>query len=372
MKKLVLLFAALLAGAGSTLAGTGIKKMAAHTAFNYGNSFIFVENGITFSVFPDGEFDFYIDNRVSVNAHVGVGPVGITFNSGYDYNPYVQYDDYGAVIQVENVPIYYDYYGRVSHIGGVRMWYRNNLVYRIGGMYIHYNPMGLYAYHTGFINVYNRGYFYRPFHRYFARPVFGFCLVSPHPYRRYYSPVRYTYYGPYRYNTRRTYASIGKTYRYAPRTDRDRIYRNDARVSARSSQYQSDRGMSYRRDAARTAKTETRSNRKGYDSRTQSRSAVRREAPAAQQRKATASRTGSPGARKADPGSQARSSSRNTPVRKANPVASQSQRSRAQAPSRSGQARKSAGSPQLRKATAQNSRRSSGNTKSRSSRSGIE
>ena len=129
MKNLVLLFTAMIFGTTGVFA-TGINenKVASSNAYRYDNSFIFVENGITFSVYPDGEFDFYIENQVSGRRN------GITFNSGYDYSPYAQYDDYGAVIQVENVPIYYDYYGRVNQIGDVDINYLNNRVRRVGGI----------------------------------------------------------------------------------------------------------------------------------------------------------------------------------------------------------------------------------------------
>ncbi len=123
MKKVVLIIAAVLFSTAHTKAATGL---------GYGNSFIFVENGVTFSVYPDGEFDFFIDNQVNVGVDARFGNVGVTFNSGFNYNPFVQYDDYGAVIQVENVPIFYDFYGRVSQIGGVDVLYRNNRVRRFG------------------------------------------------------------------------------------------------------------------------------------------------------------------------------------------------------------------------------------------------
>jgi hypothetical protein len=110
MRNLIFLFTALVFGTASTMAATVEDKVAIRNAYKYNNSFIFVENGITFSVYPDGEFDFYIDNRVNVGANVNFGSTNITFNSGYDYNPYVQYDDYGAVIQVQNVPVVYFYY----------------------------------------------------------------------------------------------------------------------------------------------------------------------------------------------------------------------------------------------------------------------
>src|SRR5690606_35407670 len=149
-------------------------------------------------------------------------------------NPYVQYDDYGAVIQVENVPIYYDYYGRVSRIGDINISYNNGRVYRVGGMYVYYNPRGYYSYHTGFINVYNRYYVYQPYYNYFARPVYGHCIVYNTPYRRYYTPVRYSYYTPYVYNTRSAYVQVGKPYRYNnSHSSRSTIYRNDKRVVTR-------------------------------------------------------------------------------------------------------------------------------------------
>ena len=80
MKNLVLLFTAMILGTTGVFA-TGINedKVATSNAYRYDNSFIFIENGITFSVYPDGEFDFYIENQVSGRRD------GITFNSGFDY-----------------------------------------------------------------------------------------------------------------------------------------------------------------------------------------------------------------------------------------------------------------------------------------------
>ena len=255
MKKLVFYFAVLLLGITYMQAETGAERT--YNYFNYGKSFIFVENGISFSVYPDGEFDFYINNRVNVGASVGVGYSSVTFNSGFNYNPYVQYDDYGAVIQVENVPIYYDYYGRVSQIGGVNIWYRNGFVRRIGGLRVYYNNRGYFDYCTGYINVYNRYYVYRPFHGYFIRPAVGFVYTAP--YRRYYYPVRYTYYAPYRHNYRRFYATAGERYHYYDRGyKRSRIYRNDRRVAVR------DNG---RRNEYGHVRTSGRNNRSLADSR---------------------------------------------------------------------------------------------------------
>ncbi len=234
MRNLIFLFTAIVLGTASTLGATVEDKVAIRNAYRYNNSFIFVENGITFSVYPDGEFDFFIDNRINAGANVNYGSANITFNSGYNYNAFVQYDDYGAVIQIENVPVFYDYYGRVNRIGGVDVWYRNGRVRRVGGMHVYYNNRGYYSHYTGYVNVYNQFYTYRPYYNYFVRPAVGFCLVYNSPYRRYYNPVRYTYYRPYYHNYRRAYAKVGHHYDHSSNYNRrSKVYRNDTRVVAR-------------------------------------------------------------------------------------------------------------------------------------------
>lgn len=240
-------------GTTATFATTADDKVAERNAYRYNNSFIFLEDGITFAVYPDGEFDFYIDNRIGRNRR------NVTFNSGFDYSPFAQYDDYGAVIQVENIPVYYDFYGRVSQIGSVDINYRNGRVNRLGNMFVFYNRRGFYDYHTGFINVYNRRYIYRPFHSFFARPALGFCFVRTTPYRRFYNPFRYTYYNPYRFNRRQRFARIGKVHRYNQvRRERSSIYRNDKRVALRDNARRSNRTVA--RNSARGNRNVARTN----------------------------------------------------------------------------------------------------------------
>ncbi|MDM9631857.1 hypothetical protein [Robiginitalea aurantiaca] len=230
MKNLVFFLTALVFGTGTSYGA----EMAATVSSVNSRSFIFTEGDITFSVYPDGEFDFYLNNQVGFQAGVIGGQGAISFNAGYNYNPYVQYDDFGAVIQISQLPVYYDYYGRVNRIGNIHMTYRNGRLYRLGGMRIYYNGFGYYNYHLGYINPYNRVYVYQPFHSYFVRPAAAYCMVYPQPYRHYYNPVRYTYYRPYHNNVRRAYAHVGKPYKYQNRAERSRVYKNDRRVVARS------------------------------------------------------------------------------------------------------------------------------------------
>jgi hypothetical protein len=218
---------------GTSFATTNTTTEA--NAFNYnyvrgyGNSFIFNEGGIEFSVFPDGQFDFYAQ-AFGPNLNVGFGSrnVSFSFNTGYNYNPYVQYDSFGAVIQIENTPIFYDYFGRVNQIGNIFINYnRFGRINRLGGLNIFWNG-NVFLRHTGFINRWNRAYVFRPWHRFYAIPAANFCIVNRNPYRQFYTPYRHTYYRPYRNNVRhvningrRGNDSYG---RYANTSDNSRRY----------------------------------------------------------------------------------------------------------------------------------------------------
>ena len=241
MKNILSILAVFLLVGGTAFALPATTKDADH--FNriyrgYGNSFIFVEQGIEFAVFPDGQFDFNV-NRYGpeFGAFADFGGVSISFNTGYSYDAYVQYDDYGAVIQIENVPIYYDYYGRIIQAGSVRINYNGfGRVARVGGLFVHYNRFNRFSHCTGFINVFNRAYIFRPWHTYYIVPAVNYCVVYNRPYRRYYAPVRHAYYRPYRDNFRpRTSVSYvnGRRGDVVRRTDARNVRYDQARVGRR-------------------------------------------------------------------------------------------------------------------------------------------
>ncbi|KQC33699.1 hypothetical protein AAU57_10440 [Nonlabens sp. YIK11] len=192
MKKLSTLLAMLFLGFGMASAE---KPADDDTRYRgYSNSFIFTEGGIEFAVFPDGQFDFnFLDYGPRFGANVNIGNVNVSFNTGYDYDPYVQYDTYGAVIQIENTPIYYDAYGRIIQAGDVFINYNNGYVRNIGNLYVNYSRPGVILNYTGFINVYNRNYVYQPWHGYYAAPFVDRVVVYNRPYRAYYNPIRFSY-----------------------------------------------------------------------------------------------------------------------------------------------------------------------------------
>jgi len=255
MKNLALLITVLFLGGTTVQATTTTSTFTTlkSTYVNgYGNSFIFVEGGIEFSVFPDGQFDFYMP-KYGPNVSLGYSSpnVSISFNSGYNYNPYVQYDDFGAIIQIENIPIYYDYYGRITRAGNVNIRYNDfGRVVWVGGLHIYYNRYNVFSHYTGYINTYNRYYVYRPWHSYYTVPVYNYCVVNTIPYRQYYAPVRYTYYRPYADNYRQVNINsrrgvVQTTGRYTQQSSISERYRQEAQP---------------RRESTRLANTQVNSN----------------------------------------------------------------------------------------------------------------
>ena len=189
MKKLSILISFLFCGI-VTVANTNLHPKS-HT---YPSAIIFTEQHIDFAIYPDGQFDFYIQNsKPNAQLVINTTHVNISFNSGYNYNPYIQYDDFGAVIQIENVPIFYDYYGRVSRIGNIFIDYNLGRLQRVGNMYLVYNPAGIFMGYQGYINPYNRTYVYKPQHKHFRKPPAQHRIVYTRPYRSYYQPKRKSY-----------------------------------------------------------------------------------------------------------------------------------------------------------------------------------
>ena len=244
MKKVYLLFAFLVVGLSAQAAPTAATDL--RNPFGYGDAFIFTESGVEFAVFPNGEFDFNLNPRSIAPGYGRNTP--FSFNEGYNYNPYVQYDDYGAVIQIERVPVYYDYYGRIIRAGRVQIGYNHyGMVNRIGNLFLQYDPYNQYTRYSGYINAHNRFYNFRPWHEYYRRPAVNYNIVYNEPYRRYYVPQR------------RNYSTYKKYYRRSVQTDfRRSYYTPGERVS---SYYRGSRSQDQRELTSTATPNATRSNR---------------------------------------------------------------------------------------------------------------
>ena len=155
--------------------------------------FVFNENGIEFAVFSDGQFDFNV-LAPTVGVHIDTRFLDFSFNTGHNYDAFVQYDAYGAPIQIENTPIYYDFYGRVSQIGSVNLFYnRFGYVNQIGNMFVNYNPAGYFIGTRGYINRFNRNVVFQSRFNVYCRPRASRIVLHNTPYRRDFRPVRRDY-----------------------------------------------------------------------------------------------------------------------------------------------------------------------------------
>lgn len=327
MKKLMILFSILFIGF-STQAKFIENIHLLQQEYN-GSSYIFRVDNVAFSVFPNGEFDFaYLGAQQGNQFNIKTSHANISFNAGYNYDAYVQYDTYGAIIQVENVPIYYDNFGRITQAGNVNIQYRNRQLTRIGGLHIFYNGKGNFSHYTGVINQYNRQYVYHPWHQYFTKPSHTRTIVYNRPYRKNYHPGRYSYQnyrkrykkGKYRSysNNRRSFKRPGNKVHHKNR----RVSSKRRKKKATNNKRSQERNTSSRRTVSKSKKNRRaplrnkRSRRKNAQSR---KSAIKRKT-SSQRRKTTRpqsrSRTKAPthrASRKSTPSKRSTSRSRARP-----------------------------------------------------------
>lgn len=121
----------------------------------------FRERGISFYVFPNGDFDFNTGNSSYIARRGGVPTTTNIENRGVR-GIRIEHDNYGRVRRIGNVFINYDYYGRVKRIGSVYMTYNSFALTRIGGMRLFYNYHGEIVGVTGYVNGMNYSYHYNP------------------------------------------------------------------------------------------------------------------------------------------------------------------------------------------------------------------
>ncbi|UOK41323.1 MULTISPECIES: hypothetical protein [Flavobacterium] len=140
-----------------------------HTA-DYRNAepIVFMERGIEFYVFPDGQFDF--NTRPSrpkhATANTTYGAPGARTSSRYgpaNYGVRVEHDNFGRVRRIGNVFINYDGVNRVKRVGSVYMRYNSFALSQVGGLRILYNRRGHIIDVIGFVNGWSHGYAYNPY-----------------------------------------------------------------------------------------------------------------------------------------------------------------------------------------------------------------
>jgi hypothetical protein len=101
--------------------------------YRYDDAVTFIEKGVEFHVFLNGNFEFDTPNRVYYNSN----------NRRNRYNDIRINRDYeGRIKRIGTNYIRYDYRGNVTRIGNVRIYYRRGFVKRVGGLKVSYNTWG--------------------------------------------------------------------------------------------------------------------------------------------------------------------------------------------------------------------------------------
>ncbi|WP_130736199.1 hypothetical protein [Flavobacterium sp. J27] len=138
--------------------------------YRYADPIVFMERGIEFYVFPNGEFDFNTvqttaPNRRSNTVNRTYGAPGVRGNGRGYYGPTsvgvkIEHDYMGRVRRIGNVFINYDATGRVKRVGSVYMNYNSFALTQVGGLRIIYDRRGRIVNIIGAVNTYSGHYTY--------------------------------------------------------------------------------------------------------------------------------------------------------------------------------------------------------------------
>lgn len=136
MKKGILFLLAMMSLA--TVSANNIKKSTGKIGVNYryNNTVTFIERGVKFQVFLNGDFDF--DTHYREPRYVDYHGRRSQINRGVR----IERDFDGRVRRVGNVYINYDHRGNVKRIGSVYMRYRFGQLTRVGKLKIKYDRWG--------------------------------------------------------------------------------------------------------------------------------------------------------------------------------------------------------------------------------------
>ena len=124
----------------------------------------FMERGIEFYVFPNGDFDF---NTRPQDSHgdeyyfktAGKRSTVVVNRRPVNYGIKIEHDRFGRVRRVGNTFINYDHRDRVSRIGTVYMRYNSFAMNQIGGMRIVYNRKCQIIDFIGSVKGHSAGYY---------------------------------------------------------------------------------------------------------------------------------------------------------------------------------------------------------------------
>lgn len=125
----------------------------------------FIERGVEYFVFPNGEFDFNTHPGDSQGSYyfktAGRRGTAVATGRPLNYGILIAHDSFGRVRRIGNTFINYDARDRVNRIGSVFMRYNRFALTQIGGMQLVYNRRGDIIDTIGSVNGFgNQGYVY--------------------------------------------------------------------------------------------------------------------------------------------------------------------------------------------------------------------
>ena len=149
MKKITLLVASIFLFGGIVANAADRNDRRSPVDFRNAEPIVFMERGVEFFIFPDGQFDF--NTRPSTGDMYYKQSRGKAVNKNYgrhanvptrNYGVKVEHDNRGRVRRVGNVMINYDANDRVKRVGSVYMDYNRYALDRVGNLQIIYNRRG--------------------------------------------------------------------------------------------------------------------------------------------------------------------------------------------------------------------------------------
>ncbi len=133
MRRLIILSMILFTSVSISAKESTINPNRNFFTYSYDNAVYFVERGIKFNVFLNGDFDFSTRRNLAV------------YNRnryGFDRNVRISRDFDGRIRSIGNVTVRYDIWGNVRRIGTVRMNYFRGRLTKVGNLSIRYDRWG--------------------------------------------------------------------------------------------------------------------------------------------------------------------------------------------------------------------------------------
>jgi hypothetical protein len=149
MKKITLLVASIFLMGGIVANATERNNRRFPVDFRNVDPIVFMERGVEFFIFPDGQFDFNTSPSTGEVYYKSGRRNGVKRSYGTrenfqrrNYGVKVEHDNRGRVRRVGNVMINYDANDRIKRVGSVYMAYNRYALTQVGGLKIIYNHRG--------------------------------------------------------------------------------------------------------------------------------------------------------------------------------------------------------------------------------------